>query len=173
MFDGRDQPLRRKNLYAPLWRQYFDEDSRSFGDYREMAFENIPRLADKLKLGLKDEEGLAAHERVKEMRQSTFAGMIELHQGPGDGASGVHVNWQSFARGLKSLAGAARPGNCLPHELIEQSFDDMASFFGQSLYLRAAGFFVAEVARLKGSARFLRRTLTVTYGEDEAVTLGF
>ena len=48
----------------------------------------------------------------------------------------------------------------------------MARFFGQSLYLRAAGFFLAEVARLTGSARLLKRTLTVTYGEDEALTVG-
>jgi hypothetical protein len=172
MFDGRDQPARRKNLYAPLWRRYFREDSLSFGEYRDIAFQNIPRLSDGLKLELRNDEGLAAHERVKEMRQSTFAGMIELHQGPGGTAAGVHRNWQSFARGLKSLEAAARPGNCLPHELIEKSFDDMARFFGQSLYLRAAGFFLAEVARLTGSARLLRRTLTITYGEDEAVTIG-
>jgi hypothetical protein len=171
-FDGRDQPARRKNLYAPLWRRYFREDSLSFGEYRDIAFQNIPRLADDLKLELRNDEGLAAHERVKEMRQSTFAGMIELHQGSGGGASGVHRNWQNFARGLKSLEAAARPGNCLPHELIEKSFDDMALFFGQSLYLRAVGFYVAEVARLTGGARHLRRTLTVTYGEDETVTFG-
>ena len=172
MFDGRDQPARRKNLYAPLWRRYFGEDSRPFGEYRDIAFRNIPRLSDDLRLELKNDEGLAAHERRKEMRQSTFAGMIELHQGPGGTAAGVHRNWQSFARGLKSLEAAARPGNCLPHELVEKSFDDMARFFGQSLYLRAAGFFLAEVARLTGSARLLKRTLTVTYGEDEALTVG-
>lgn len=172
MFDGRDQPARRKNLYAPLWRQYFKEDSRSFGEYREMAFRNIPRLSDDLKLELKSDEGLAAHERVKEMRQSTFAGMIELHQGPGGSGAGVHRNWQSFARGLKSLDAAARPGNCLPHELIEKSFDDMARFFSQSLYLRAAGYFLAEAARLNGSLRLLKRTLTITYGEDETVIIG-
>jgi hypothetical protein len=172
MFDGRRDPLVRLHLYAPLWRRYFKEDSRSFSDYRRIAHQEIPQLSDALNLGLKDDEGLAAHEFVEAQKQSTFAGMIELHQGAGGSSAGVHRNWQSFARGLKTLAAAARPDNCLPFDRIENSFDDMARFFTQSLYLRAAGYFIAEVARLTGKSRLLKRTLTVTYGDGETVSIG-
>jgi hypothetical protein len=172
MFDGRRDPVVRLHLYAPLWRRYFKEDSRSFADYRRIARQEIPRLADALSLGLKDDEGLAEHEFVEAQKPSTFAGMIELHQGPGGSSAGVHRNWQSFARGLKTLEAAARPDNCLPYDRVEKSFDDMARFFTQSLYLRATGYFIAEVARLTGGARLLKRSLTVTHGDDETVTIG-
>lgn len=172
MFDGRRDPLVRLHLYAPLWRRYFKDDSLSFGDYRRLARQEIPRLSDALNLGLKDDEGLAEHEFVEEQRQSTFAGMIELQQGPGGGSAGVHRNWQSFARGLKTLEAAARPDNCLPFDRVEKSFDDMSRFFTQSLYLRAAGYFIAEVARLTGKSRLLKRSLTITRGDDETVTIG-
>jgi hypothetical protein len=172
MFDGRSDPLVRLHLYAPLWRRYFKEDSRSFSDYRRIAQQEIPHLADALNLGLKNDEGLAAHEFVEAQKQSTFAGMIELHQGPGGSSSGVHRNWQSFARGLKTLESAARPNECRPFDLIEKSFDDMSRFFTQSLYLRAAGYFIAEVARLTGKSRLLKRTLTVTNADDETITIG-
>ncbi|MFL6257669.1 MAG: hypothetical protein ACJ74T_21910, partial [Pyrinomonadaceae bacterium] len=65
MFDGRRDPVVRLHLYAPLWRRYFKDDSLSFGNYRNIARQDIPRLADALKLGLKDDEGLAAHEFVE------------------------------------------------------------------------------------------------------------
>jgi hypothetical protein len=172
MFDARRDPLVRLHLYAPLWRRYFKEDSRSFSDYRRIAQQEIPRLSDALNLGLKDDEGLAAHEFVEEQKQSTFAGMIELQQGPGGSSAGVHRNWQSFARGLRTLESAARPGNCQPYELVEKSFDDLSRFFTQSLYLRAAGYFIAEVARLTGKSRLLKRSLTVTFGDDETVSIG-
>lgn len=172
MFDGRRDPATRLHLYAPLWRRYFEEDSRPFEDYRRLARREIPRLADRLKLGLRDDGGLAEHESVEAQRQSTFAGMIELHQGPGGSSAGVHRNWQSFARGLKILEEAARPDNCLPEDRVEQSFGDLSRFFTQSLYLRAAGFFVAEVARLTGQSRLLKRSLTVTDADDETVTIG-
>ena len=172
MFEGRRDPATRLHLYAPLWRLYFEDDSRPFGDYRRVARREIPRLADKLNLGLKDDEGLAEHEAVEAQRHSTFAGMIELHQGPGGSPSGVHRNWQSFARGLKTLEAAARPENCLPQDRVENSFGDLSRFFTQSLYLRAAGFFIAEVARLTGQSRLLKRSLTVTNADDETVTIG-
>ena len=172
MFDGRRDPVTRLHLYAPLWRRYFKEDSRAFSDYRRIARQEIPHLADKLNLGLKDDEGLAEHEFVEEQRHSTFAGMIELHQGAGGSSAGVHRNWQSFARGLKTLEAAARPDNCLPDDRVENSFGDMSRFFTQSLYLRAAGFFIAEVARLTGSSRLLKRSLTVTHGDDETISIG-
>ena len=47
-----------------------------------------------------------------------------------------------------------------------------SSFFTQSLYLRAVGYFIAEVARLTGKARLLKRSLVVTYGDDETITIG-
>ena len=172
MFDGRRDPLVRLHLYAPLWRRYFKEDSRSFSDYRRIAQQEIPNLADALNLGLKDDEGLAAHEFVEEQKQSTFAGMIELQQGAGGSASGVHRNWQSFARGIKTLEAAARPDNCLPFELIEKSFNDLSRFFTQTLYLRAAGYFITEVARLTGKSRFIKRSLTINYGDDKTITIG-
>lgn len=171
-FDARRDPLVRLHLYAPLWRRYFKEDSRSFSDYRRIARQEIPRLSDALNLGLKDDAGLAAHEFVEEQKQSTFAGMIELQQGPGGSSTGVHRNWQSFARGLKTLEAAARPDNCLPSELVENSFDDLSRFFTQSLYLRAAGYFIAEVARLTGKSRLLKRSLTIANGDDETIAIG-
>jgi hypothetical protein len=171
MFDGRRDPLVRLHLYAPLWRRYLKDDSLSFGDYRRLARQEIPRLTDALNLGLKDDEGLAAHEFVEAQKLSTFAGMIELHQGAGGSSAGVHRNWQSFARGLKTLEAAARPDNCLPFDRVEKSFDDLSRFFTQSLYLRAAGYFIAEVARLTGKSRLLKRTLTITH-DDETVTIG-
>jgi hypothetical protein len=172
MFEGRRDPLVRLHLYAPLWRRYFKDDSLSFGDYRSIARQDIPRITDKLGLGFKDDEKLAAHESVEEQKHSTFAGMIELQQGPGGSAAGVHRNWQSFARGLKTLELAARPDNCLPYERVEKSFDDMSRFFTQSLYLRAAGYFIGEVARLTGKSRLLKRSLTVTRDDGETVTVG-
>jgi hypothetical protein len=172
MFDGRRDPLARLHLYAPLWRRYFNEDSLSFSDYRRIARQEVPRLTDKLDLGFKDDEKLAAHEAVEKQKHSTFAGMIELHQGPGGSSAGVHRNWQSFAGGLKTLEAAARPDNCLPYDRAEKSFDDMSRFFTQSLYLRAAGYFIAEVARLTGKTRLLKRSLAVTRGDGETVAIG-
>lgn len=172
LFEARRNPVLRQTLYAPLWRLYFEEDSLSFGNYRDIASRNIPRLADGLGLKLHDAGPLAAHERIKEMRQSTFAGMIELHQGPGGSAAGVHRNWQRFARGLRRLEEAARPDNRLAYENIEKSFDDMARFFSQSLYLRALGYFFAEVAQRSNLIDRVGRTLTVTYGDGEALTIG-
>jgi hypothetical protein len=171
-FDARRDPLARLHLYAPLWRRYFKEDSRSFGDYRRIARQEIPRLAAALNLGLKDAGGLAEHESVEEQKQTTFAGMIELQQGPGGSSSGVHRNWQSFARGLKTLEAAARPDNCLPDDRVENSFNDLSRFFTQTLYLRAAGYFIAEVARLTGKTRLLKRSLTITNGGGETVAIG-
>lgn len=172
MFEARRDPLARLHLYAPLWRRYFKEDSRPFGDYRRIARQEIPRLAAALDLGLKDAAGLAEHESVEEQKQTTYAGMIELQQGAGGSSSGVHRNWQSFARGLKTLEAAARPDNCLPEDRVENSFDDLSRFYTQSLYLRAAGYFIAEVARLTGKSRLLKRSLTMTNGDGETVAVG-
>lgn len=172
-FDGRRDPVARQHLYAPLWRRYFEEDSLPFGDYRRLARLEIPRLAEALNLGLRDDEGLAAHEFVEGQKHSTFAGMIELQQGPGGSSAGVHRNWQSFARGLKTLDAAARPDQCLPQDRVEQSFKELSRFFTQTLYLRAAGYFVVEVARLTGKSRLLRRTLTVTRADGgETIAIG-
>lgn len=172
MFEGRRDPVTRLHLYAPLWRRYFNEDSRPFGDYRRIARQEIPRLNGALNLGLKDDKQLAGHEAIEEQKQSTFAGMIELQQGPGGSSAGVHRNWQSFAQGLKTLETAARPDNCLPFDRIESAFDDLSRFFTQSLYLRAAGYLIAEVARLTGKSRFLKRSLTVNGGDGKTVAVG-
>ncbi|HEX7316117.1 MAG TPA: hypothetical protein VF297_19580 [Pyrinomonadaceae bacterium] len=172
MFDARRDPVVRLHLYAPLWRRYFEDDRLSFGDYRRIARQEIPRLADALKLNLKDENELAAHEAVEGQKPSTFAGMIELQKGPGGSSDGVHRNWRGFAQGLKSLESAARPDNCLPAKLVEQSFDDMSRFFTQSLYLRAVGYFVAQVAHLTGKSRLLKRSLTIDGGDGATIAIG-
>ncbi len=175
-FDGRSNPVARQHLYAPLWRRYFREDTRPFGDWNTIARLDLPRIAQELNLGLKKVDEFAnSVEAVPAQRLATFAGMIELQHGPADSSAGVHHNWQRFAGGLKTLEAVARPGNCLPEELIERSFDGMAHFFDRPLYLRALGFFVSEVARLNGILRLLKRSFTVTYGEgddEEAITIG-
>lgn len=172
MFAARRDPTTRQHLYAPLWRRYFKEPSLSFSDYRQIARDNIPNLVDQLKLNLDNKQGLAAHEFVEAQKRSTFAGMIELQKGPGESASGIHDNWLRFARGLGTLEAASRPGNCEPYKLIEQSFDDLSSFFTQSLYLRAVGFYIGEVGRLTGKSRHLKRTFAVTYGDEETIAVG-
>ena len=172
MFEARRDPVKRLHLYAPLWRRYFEDDSLAFGDYRRIARQEIPRLADKLKLDIKDEDKLAAHEAVEAQKHSTFAGMIELHKGAGGSSDGVHRNWRSFAEGLRILEAAARPDDCLPSERVEQSFEAMSSFFTQSLYLRAAGYFVAQAAHLMSKSRLLKRSLTIDSDGGETIAIG-
>jgi hypothetical protein len=64
--------------------------------------------------------------------------------------------------------------SCLPYENVEQSFNDMAQFFGQSLYVRALGVFLMDCAERNNMVGdpAIKRSLTLTFGEDEAVSLG-
>jgi len=169
LFAGRRHVNYREQLYAPLWASYFNNDSRSVSNYANDAYDHIERRGSDVP-GYRE---LAAQERQGENFKGTFAAMVTLHQN-GLGTPGVHRSWNRFVKGLKSLANLVKMENCLPYENIEQSFNDMAQFFGQSLYVRALGVFLMDCAErynMVGDPA-IKRSLTLTFGQDEAVSLG-
>src|SRR5437764_14460785 len=98
--------------------------------------------------GVPDYEGLAAHEKLLSSGDAfvdSFSAMITLNAG-GLGNSGVHRGWNAFIRGLRAFEELMRPGNCLAPDRFEKAFDAVQQFWGQSLYVRAAGAFLLERA---------------------------
>ncbi len=168
-FAGRRHVNFREQLYAPLWASYFNSDSRSVSNYALDAYDHIDRNGS----GVPDYRELAAQEKQGENFKGTFAAMIALHQN-GLGTPGVHRSWNRFVKGLKELADIVKLQNCRPYEQIERAFNDMSQFFGQSLYVRALGVFLMDCAMRNNMVGdpAIKRTLTFTFGNDEAVSLG-
>jgi hypothetical protein len=168
-FAGRRHVNYREQLYAPLWTSYFNSDSRSISNYADDAADHIGRKGSDVP-GYRE---LAAQEKQGEKFKGTFAAMIALHQNA-LGTPGVHRSWGRFVKGLKTLANILKMESCLPYENVEQSFNDMAQFFGQSLYVRALGVFLMDCAERNNMVGdpAIKRSLTLTFGEDEAVSLG-
>ena len=170
LFAGRRERAYRETLYTPLWLSYFESDSLSTRDYADDAHDHIIRNGT----GVPDYEGLAAHEKLLSSGDAfvdSFSAMITLNAG-GLGNSGVRRGWNAFIRGLRAFEELMRPGNCLAPDRFEKAFDAVQQFWGQSLYVRAAGAFLLERAERGGLLEEITRSFTVTFGEDEVVTLG-
>jgi hypothetical protein len=168
-FAGRRDVKYRELLYTPLWLYYFDTDSLAVRDYELAAYNEITRNGT----AVPDWRGLADREKESEKSRDTYAEMIRTYS-TGLGTPGIHRNWGRFVRGLKALSEMVTREKCRPYDTVEQSFNDMAQFWGQSFYVRALGAFLmerAERSNMLGDPA-LKRSLTFTFGEEEAVTLG-
>jgi hypothetical protein len=169
MFAGRRHVQYRELLYTPLWLYYFGTDSLGVRDYELAAYNEIERNGT----SVPDYRGLADREKNSGNSRDTFAEMIRTYS-TGAGTPGLHRNWNRFVRGLKEMADIVKLQNCRPFDQIEEAFGDMAKFFGQSLYVRALGAFLMDCAgrnNMVGDPA-IKRSLTLTFGKDEAVSLG-
>ena len=165
LFAGRREQEFRVRLYRPLWLLYFADDSKSASAYASDASNHVRTKGG----GVPDFMGLAEYERGPQA--GTFSKMITLHAG-GLGNSGVHRNWNRFVKGLKALNSLVQKASCVQPDAVEKAFDDLRQFWHQSLYMRAAGAFLLDRAERQGMLDRVERSLTVTFGDDEVVSVG-
>lgn len=168
MYEGRRSPANREAIYAPLWKYYFQNATRPINTFPLIAAQDVEQIAQLKHIA--DGPGLALRERGTSSTMPayqdfyTFSGQLYYHgQTPND-YSGIHQRWLSFASGMKKLNEALKPGNDTPHKNIEEIFGLLARFWGQSLYVRAAGIFLTDLAAtdksLLGKAN---RSLTISF----------
>ncbi len=171
-FEGRRSPSLREAIYAPLWKYFFQNASRPitiFPDVAAQDVENITRLGH-----IADGRGLAEKERgtgttLRAYQDfPTFSGQLHYH-----GQSHIKDNWLDFSQGLKDLNSGLTPGSLTPHKQIVKIFGLLASFWGQSLYVRAAGVFLVDLAAT--DQRLLagvNRAFTIALKEGDVITFG-
>jgi hypothetical protein len=167
MYAGRRLPKFRELLYAPLWQFYFQNDSLPINSYPSTAAASVEKIAQQEHIP--DGVGLAARERgtspnLPAYQDSfTFSGQVNKHGYTGTDYSGVHRSWLAFAEGLNTLNDGLKPQSCAPHKTIEKVFKRLTAFWSQSLFVRATGVYLIDVAAANGDlARKLNRALTVT-----------
>ncbi len=147
MFETRRSPILREMCYTDLWLDYFANDLLAINDYSSRAALVIGK-----KTQLPDESQLATFEKLQsKMNPLTFAGQIHLHGNPMTGDfSAIHRNWQKFIAGLTTLHTAISPTNCGNHEVFKEVFQKLSGFSDQSLYVRAAGVYLLDLAAENG-----------------------
>jgi hypothetical protein len=168
--EARRSPRFREACYTGLWLGYFaDHDAPSVSSFAKMAADFIRKLNDiPGHLSLAAAEGLPVNPPLF----NTFAGQI-YHNGLDSDSdySMIYDQWRSFQGGLKQLNAAIAPDACKPHREIEKVYKNLARFWGQSLYIRAAGVFLTDLAAEHNLLSRVERTMTVTLtgGEQKAV----
>lgn len=181
MYEGRRQPAYREMLYAPLWRFYFENDSLAARDYLSPASKTVEDIArDK---HIPDGQGLALRERGMSGAATpayqdfyTFAGQIFYNGRVGDAYPGIHRNWLQFAGGLTALDAALNPNSCAPYKTVEDVFGRLAKFWSQSLFVRAAGVYLLDLAADNTDEtntkliKQINRSLTLTFKNGDVLT---
>lgn len=177
MYEGRRSPANREIIYAPLWKYYFQNDSRPINTFPAVAAHEVETITQLKHIA--DGPGLALRERGTSPSLPayqdfyTFSGQIYSHgQTPND-YSGIHRNWLSFASGLKQLNSALQPDKCAPHKRIEEIFKLLAKFWGQTLYVRAAGVFLMDVASTdKSIFQKIKSSFTISIKDGDVYAFG-
>ncbi|HKX30502.1 MAG TPA: hypothetical protein VJ302_22620 [Blastocatellia bacterium] len=171
LFEARRNPRFRELCYRPLWEFYFKNDDWDPAHYGAVAAETIRKFTE-----IPDHQLLSTHEKGMGslpvyQNLNTFAGQVYFNGGGAGSQSGVHDAWRSFLDGLRRLNTALAPGAGVSHRELEPIFAGLSKFWSQSLFVRAAGIFLLELASSAGDrlAR-VERTLTIRQGgSDEAV----
>ncbi len=152
-----DEPLRadvrlRRTYYTPLWDAYLRDPGHEAQDYAGAAGRYFRRIST----------ALAAREgRFQPPDPYTFGGLIDLD---GDIAGAC----ASFTSGLRTLAEAFsrdEPDNGMLERIVGQ----LAALCTQSLFIRAAGVYLVDLAAAAGVAGFLSRSVTITAGDDTLI----
>jgi hypothetical protein len=181
MYEGRRQPTYREMLYTPLRRFYFENDSLAAKDYLSPASKTVEEIArDK---HIADGPGLALRERGMSAATTpayqdfyTFAGQIFYNGRVGDAYPGIHRNWLQFVGGLNALDAALNPNSCAPHKTVEDVFGRLAKFWNQSLFVRAAGVYLLDLAADNTDEtntkliKQINRNLTFTFKNGDLLT---
>jgi hypothetical protein len=170
--EARRNPRFREACYTGLWLGYFaNHGATSVSSFGKMAADFIRKLND-----IPGHLNLAAAEgsQVSPPLFNTFAGQI-YHNGLDSDAdySMIYDRWRSFQSGLKQLHSAVAPDACKPHREIEQVYKSLARFWGQSLYVRAAGSLLTDFAAELNLLGRVERTMTVTLTGGEQKTVIF
>ncbi|HKQ73114.1 MAG TPA: hypothetical protein VJ810_05260 [Blastocatellia bacterium] len=175
IFEARQNPLFREVCYAPLWKFYFEHDDLFAGAYAPVAAKWIRDLTD-----IPEHQLLATHEagvggQPVYQNPNTFAGQIYLNGSDSDNDySVVHDCWKAFLDELRRLNHALAPGNSAPHQEIEKVFKGLSRFWSQSLFVRAAGAFLIDLAATQNALLSkLERSMTVSLIEGEGEVILF
>jgi hypothetical protein len=175
LYEGRRLIKFRELLYAPLWKFYFQNDSLPIDSYPPTAAATVQKIA--LNEHIPDGAGLASRERGTSSTMPafqdafTFSGQIFKHGSTAADFSGVHGGWRSFVEGLTTLNDGLRQGSCAPHKSIERVFKRLTAFWSQSLFVRAAGVYLIDIAAANGDlAKKLNRALTITVKNGDVFT---
>jgi hypothetical protein len=164
IFETRRSPLLRELCYTDLWLDYFRNDLLAIDAYSSRAALVIGR-----KTQLPDESELATFEKLQsKINPQTFAGQIRLHGNSVSGDfSAIHHNWQKFISGLTVLRAAISPANCGNHEVFKDVFKKLSAFSDQSLYVRAAGAYLLDLAAENGDLlKHTKRVCSIRFKDD-------
>ena len=171
-YEARYSPILRELCYSPLWSSYFSNDSDEIAVFPSRAANQVEKLTQ-----LKHQRELAARERgLMPGRPAyqdiyTFAGQIFYNGRTADDYSGIHRDWLKFVRGLTSLQAAVNPDQCAPFNAIEDVFKLMSPFFGQVLFVRAAGAYLLDLAAANEDLiKQIDRSCTISFKGGDVYT---
>ena len=167
-YDARRSPKLREECYAGLWKRYFDEDSLPIEIYPRIAGNAIDQMSQ-----LKDEKALANRERgffssaPAYQDPFTFSGQIFINGSTVEDHSGIHKDWLKFIGGIKALRDALDPAGSAGEKTVETVFKQMSAFWKQTLYVRAAGVFLLDLAAGAGLLDEINRTCTIAFKRSD------
>ncbi len=146
-YESLRNPQVRQQVYAGLWKFYFENSYLDISSFQDTAFETIRRMT-----WLPDENALAQLESKSMSTQPTdrplsFTRQIYKNGSVGSKYSGIADNWKRFADGLKLLVSVADHNSPASHKEIEHVFGLLQSFWDQHFFLRAVGVFLTDLAR--------------------------
>jgi hypothetical protein len=76
-----------------------------------------------------------------------------------------------FAGGLSALRTAIDPNSCAPHQTIEDVFTRLRKFWSQTLYIRAAGIYLLDLASTDSTLlRQINRAFTISFEGGDVFT---
>ncbi len=173
-FEGRSVLQRRVHTYSKLWRVYFENEAFSPIGRKELGFRDYTTIAKRL---LQEEDQALAR---WEGRFLDFQGGT----GPGDNLffGGLHHrnehigrDMKFFVDGLTQLFEGIFGDSQKYDQVIQRAFQKMHVAFSQSLYVKAIGAYLLEVARFRIDAPArITRQLEIRYrqeGAEQAILL--
>ncbi|MBN1296055.1 hypothetical protein JXA80_04695 [bacterium] len=141
--DVRDEPLKREAFYSSYWREYFDDKKCSFDDIKQYGHRELNQLEATPHNVSNHVFGPVVH-----TSSLSFAYQLMAYGKDATSFSGIVSTWNEFYKGLIRLRDAMLKET--DSRELEDIFEWLCAYFSQSLFTRAAGIFLIELARAAG-----------------------
>jgi hypothetical protein len=153
---GRDDIFVRRAWYAPLWNAYLNDP--------HLRDESFAAAAARYFRNDRNEPVIAAlEERFPNPPMFTAAGVAELNPSLADAC-------HAFQDGLRTLAEALVRDE-VDDGLVPKVFDKVSKLWDRSLYIRAAGVYLRDLAAILGLDADVERSAMIRYAK-QVVVLG-